>query len=633
MPEETGGSAGESAAKSEVSEGADRPDAAALEDSKDTGEKSVSVMRGIFGKVFAAERDGEIQEKDREAGLEEGDGIIYFSRIVRVDPVRKEMNIEFEQKELRFPADTVLYKTILRQETEMRSPSTAMEDGEKKGFQVDESYELVLKNQSLILGDAFVTDKEGKRIKGVTVNIKDDSGLKIGAAMREPEEGGEDLYMEPGVYGIELFAVNPKTGEGTTAFREIIIEGAQRIKFDVPALILGTKNLTYDLKTDMRAFDEQGKDAEFYVIEENQLLSAKETYADEESGEVLARLREGIYQVTMGAKHPVTGEEFTTAREVQVLDGYYIYAPDLLVAAGSSNYNLLEGVEVRSTDEEGKTIDLEVVVKDSSELGTGIAADTSDEGGSPEKEADKPKSRRRRSLDEFPTEIELSAEVPMNSLEETAGDGGTSLTEDGAATPSADAPPARDTQTDNPPLAEGDYRVLLASADPSTGKEIVKVRKVRAVGGGETRMQCTGCGANVNRKYITDVIGTMDGIQTDLHAHKDHSGERIVNLGTNLDNVTLGYLYEWRRGSNNIAFGKDRIFNDTVMHFAQVHGFERTGFVNWRGNSLKLISPAFSNGAEVTFNNPTDAGILSHLTLVEPMGQWGTVNVEGMEEM
>lgn len=425
---------------------------------------------------------------DAEGGtLDDIDGIIYFSRVVRV-VASDYSNIEFDDPHLEIPSGADLYGIQIQGRIPVASDSNAEpnEDGDnatpsnaEKADVSDDSfwtyaeedsaeaiedsdgvtgegveYKLFLKNPDLILGDAFFTDADGKKVKKVKVTVKNDEELKSAVIVESNEQGAPVITgMELGTYTVALTAVDPETEKEIVCEREVRVVPDERVIFDAPVLYIGTKNTSYELTSGMLARDENGGPVEpIYVLNEEELLAAKEevqvkatpsnaegsieeTETEETVTEV--RLKKGTYHVTLGAKHPVSGDEFTVEREVQVVDGYYIYAPTLEIAAGSTDYDLLQGVEVKNA--EGTTANVEVKLKDSSEL--------------------------LRAAEEFET---MSAESTEDETD-FAADTVTMYSENSADEKALSG---------NPALKEGSYRITLMANDPDTGEEIITVRPI-----------------------------------------------------------------------------------------------------------------------------------------------------------
>ena len=395
---------------------------------------------------------------DAEGGtLDDIDGIIYFSRVVRV-VASDYSNIKFDDPHLEIPSSADLYGIQIQGRIPVASDSNAEpNEGGAEGVE----YKLFLKNPDLILGDVAFTDADGKKVKKVRVTVKNDEELKSAVIVESNEQGAPVITgMELGTYTVTLAAVDPDTEEEIICEREVHVVLNKCVIFDAPVLYIGTKNTSYDLTSRMLARDENGGPVEpIYVLNEEELLAAREevqvkatpSNAEEsteetETGETETeetvtevRLKKGTYHVTLGAKHPVSGDEFTVEREVRVVDGYYIYAPTLEIAAGSTDYDLLQGVEVKN--DEGTTVDVEVKLKDASEL---LKAAEEFETMSAESTEDE---------NNFAADmVEMYSE---NSADEKVLSG-------------------------NPPLKEGSYSITLTANDPDTGEEIITNRQVSA---------------------------------------------------------------------------------------------------------------------------------------------------------
>lgn len=425
---------------------------------------------------------------DAEGGtLDDIDGIIYFSRVVRV-VASDYSNIEFDDPHLEIPSSADLYGIQIQGRIPVASDSNAepneggdnatpsnaekadvsddsfwtyAEEDSAEAIEDSDSviaegveYKLFLKKSDLILGDAFFTDADGKKVKKVKVTVKNDEELKSAVIVESNEQGAPVITgMEIGTYTVALTAVDPETEKEIVCEREVRVVPDERVIFDAPVLYIGTKNTSYELTSGMLARDENGGPVEpIYVLNEEELLAAKEevqvkatpsnaegsteeTETEETVTEV--RLKKGTYHVTLGAKHPVSGDEFTVEREVQVVDGYYIYAPALEIAAGSTDYNLLQGVEVKNA--EGTTANVEVKLKDASEL--------------------------LRAAEEFETMSAESTEEENDFAADTA-----EMYSENSADERA--------LSGNPALKEGSYSITLMANDPDTGEEIITVRPI-----------------------------------------------------------------------------------------------------------------------------------------------------------
>lgn len=467
-------------------------------------------------------------ETGADGTLEETEDVIYFDRIVRVVPAEGDVNIEYDEPILEIPADTELFGVQIHRNVPVATSSNAERAtasdadpkqesevlwGDDEGFWVDSEeenteetdddsdgiteegveYDLILKNPDILLEDAFLTDKDGKKIKKAKITVKDDSDLKTAAHVVINEKGVpyiENLYL--GTYVVELASTDPETGEEIVCDREIQVIPSERILFDAPTLYIGTRNLSYDLTAGMMARDELNQEVKaLYVVDETELLNAKEEAvatpsnaeaASEESpetgddAETELRLKKGLYHVVIGAKHPLTGEEFTVDRKVEVVDGYYIYAPVLEIPAGSTDYDLTSGAEVRNaSDSVEKAVEgVQISVEDISDLyrGTEAAEENvdADDRETDDTETETPEEEGTEDIAAIST-YSFSA-YSLASLgeaeeEETAA-------EKEAAASSGEA------KTEKPAVKEGTYTVTLSAEDPETGEKISVVRQVRA---------------------------------------------------------------------------------------------------------------------------------------------------------
>ena len=457
--------------------------------------------------------DSTAETKESESGsetaadgtLEETEDIIYFDRIVRVVPAEGDVNIEYDEPILEIPADTELFGVRIHRNVSVATSSnaeraTASDADPKQESEVlwgdDDSdgiteegveYDLILKNPDILLADAFLTDKDGKKIKKAKITVKDDSDLKTAAHVVINEKGVpyiENLYL--GTFMVELASADPETGEEIVCDREIQVIPSERILFDAPTLYIGTRNLSYDLTAGMMARDELNQEVKaLYVVDETELLNAKEEVvatpsnaeaASEESpekgddAETELRLKKGLYHVVIGAKHPLTGDEFTVTRKVEVVDGYYIYAPALEINVGTTDYDLTAGAEVRNAgDAEGKAVDVNIMVEDMSDL---YRDSVNEETGSDEDESD------------FSTEDAKDIDDGSQTSEEETDAMLFSYLPDSEEVPLAEsaqttAAENQEGQAEKPALKEGTYTVKLSAVDPETGEKITVLRQVR----------------------------------------------------------------------------------------------------------------------------------------------------------
>ena len=252
-------------------------------------------------------------ETGADGTLEETEDVIYFDRIVRVVPAEGDVNIEYDEPILEIPADTELFGVQIHRNVPVATSSNAERAtasdadpkqesevlwGDDEGFWVDSEeesteetdddsdgiteegveYDLILKNPDILLEDAFLTDKDGKKIKKAKITVKDDSDLKTAAHVVINEKVVpyiENLYL--GSYMVELASTDPDTGEEIVCDREIQVIPSERILFDAPTLYIGTRNLSYDLTAGMMARDELNQEVKaLYVVDETELLNAKE---------------------------------------------------------------------------------------------------------------------------------------------------------------------------------------------------------------------------------------------------------------------------------------------------------------------------------------------------------------------
>ena len=404
----------------------------------------------VTGTVYAEEVPLEKPGTYGRGSLDTGDGVIYFKRTVRVIP--GELCIKYENEELRIPADAELYSLVSKEENSATpSAATACDadeikdessHGETDKKRKNRKYELVLTGEDLLTEDAYVTDIKGERQPDIEVSIKDDTGLQAAVKIQENEDGKAEVFLLPGTYPVRLTATNPETGNPVTDVRYVTIEAGEQILFDAPTLFVGTRNTGFDLLSGVRAVSEDGQTVPVKVKDDSELDAARVTVTDEETGQENAKLKQGVYSVVLAADHPVSKEEFTCKRRVEIKDGYYIYAPDLEVRANTTDYDPLEGVVVR--DEKDEPIEhAEVRIKDMSSLYS---------TGNPQNALP----------DDIPRPATMSDAVP----EQPAG----LRSRRAAAVTEAEYPPLQEDRS---------YQILLASEDEG-GNEITTVRNIRA---------------------------------------------------------------------------------------------------------------------------------------------------------
>ena len=521
-----------------------------------------SLFKRLTGYVYAAENEKE------DAGLDESDKVIYFTRDVRVVMSLDAANIQFDEPVLQIESNADLYEVRVKGDLPVATPDRAEKKNgteetatpsqivesdtaeatvaEKENLatdaqlewdqngiedQKDEAdsdsaelefdgmtengteYTLNLKNPDLILGDTVLTDKNGKTIKKAKVTIKDDTDLKTAVEVTEDENGRPVIGgLRAGRYEVELTSIDPSTKEELNCIREIEIVEKGEITFDAPVLYIGTRNETYDLTQDVIATDESGEEVTpVYVVNEEELLKARisagetatsanakkqeedvETSdeADADNTNLDAKAKEnlfkpGTYHVTLGVKHPESGEEFTTKREIRIVDGYYIYAPTLEIEAGTKDYDLLSGVEVRNGRSGEVRTDIEVKVSDISSL---KAAEIEENNGT---EGD----AEERYEEEIETEdIANNSEITGSTMEEknvTAVRRAMKNSTASVATETEDLQGTTDVQPYNnvapvsmedlPAVKAGVYTITLVAEDPESGETITTQRNVRVV--------------------------------------------------------------------------------------------------------------------------------------------------------
>ena len=227
--------------------------------------------------------------------------------------------------------------------------------------------------------------------------------------------------------------------------RTVIVEKAREVTFSATALYISVTNTDCDLTQDVTAVDEEENPVtEIYVVEQEELQAAKQVITDDVSGQMREQYLPGQYYITLGAKHPETDEEFTVVREVNVGSGYYLYAPDLEIETAATQYDLLEGVELRSYDD-GSTAENAIITVDESDINSLEQIAMTDE-----------------EVMEFIEDMEKAGEEPAAAMEAML------LAEEGEDVVS------------NPPLKEGTYSYEIHAVDEETGETYSTVRMVSA---------------------------------------------------------------------------------------------------------------------------------------------------------
>ena len=288
-----------------------------------------AVTESIFGTVSAAE----ITDTQTE-------GVKYLTRTVWVVAGTDSIFIGYEEEDVQIKANEALYELVL------------IKDDTEQTTGTEPQYELVLKKPELLTEGIRVTDSAASLYNGASVTVTDDSELKNAVNIETAEDGTKTIKnINFGTYIIEVTAEDQSTGKKASCTRTVTVEG-EGIRFDAPPLCIGTQDIDYDLTTDVTAVDECGNPVEeIYVVDDSNLQAAKKTVVDEETGEEKEQYIAGSYLITLGAKHPVTEQEFQTEREVEVTNGFYLYGPAIEIEVGSTNYDVLDGLQLRSFDE------------------------------------------------------------------------------------------------------------------------------------------------------------------------------------------------------------------------------------------------------------------------------------------
>ena len=622
------------------------------ESGKPETEETSAADTNASGQDSEANASATATSSNTDGTLDEDDGIIYFDRIVRVVASDTGSNIEFDDPRLEIPSSAELFGIQIHGEFPVATDSNATpaeEDAKAtnsnaskpssdkeaadtldEGFWVNENetdteneafsgdsdgatengveYTLVLKKPELLTGDAYFTDPDGKKLKKVEIKLKDAEELKDAVLVEENEKGVPVITgMELGTYTIELSAVDPDTEEEITCEREVEVVPSQRVQFDAPTLYIGTRNTSYDLTSGMVARDENGTEVtELYVVDETELLAAKEevatasnanaeTAAGQEEGEETQKegaagtgLKKGIYHAVIGAKHPVTGEEFTVSRKVEVIDGYYIYAPVLEIRAGSTDYDLTSGAEVRdvSGTEEKAVADVPITIEDISDLYRGVETGEEEREDEAAEETTAADENTADSIAAAQTDIAahyaISAYAQSLASEDAAGSetGAETGTE---AADSAEAAAETETtgefKTEKPALQEGTYMITLSAVDPNTGEKIYMTRQVRVAAKSATLFQYQALNASVNgnTSSVSELPGKVtswldflpagvrgetlrDGGKADVTLTATENTNELDLLFHNYDNVQgLDQNASISIDGNNKVFAKDKL--------------------------------------------------------------------------
>ena len=344
--------------------------------------------------------------------------------------------IRYDKDPLQFYPETVLYEALSSKEAVLGDDTAEVR------------YELRCKDAALLTADAYVLDKSGGKVKDAAITVKNDAELRAACTVAETTKGTTKTMvcrMKPGTYSITLASTDPDTGKEITAERTVeILPSEERLIFDAPILYLEKTQMDYDLTKDVTVTDETGKDltesTKIYVVEEQELLDAIETITDEAGGEPVRQFRIGSYLVTIGALDPETGTECTAQRRVEVTDGYYLYAPDMEIETGVTQYDMLEGVELRSIKDDSVINNVEINVNESDMSALRQSAMTEEE------------------RNEFVETMEKAGEEPAAAMEIAL-------------------PMEVDGETvSNPPLKEGTYSYEIEAVDPATGQTYTTIR-------------------------------------------------------------------------------------------------------------------------------------------------------------
>ena len=453
---------------------------------------------GLLDKIkhvlFGEEKNTDIEETKTEGKIEETTAEDTKTDENALTDTELEENQDAENSEEENAAEEIPETDVIQDEDMIQDTDEDME------------YELVMKNPEMILDDVVLADAEGNKIRNAKITIKNDEELKDAVRVETSANGVPYIAgIEEGIYTIEISAIDPETEEEIICERDIEVIPSEQIHFDAPDLYIGTKNTSYDLLAGMVATDEKGEEVKaLYVINDQELAKAKIDTEDEDAQEETAtasnaeapttHLKKGTYRVVIGAKHPVSGEEFTVTRKVYIIDGYYIYAPTLEIEAGSTFYNLLDGVELRNANDGSRKEDAKITVTDMTDLLHG--SETEDEWFDEEDpvqeetiaETGENENPGENAEDNAETDAIAETGFSAYSLEPTE------ITEAVAAeetTVDANVKESEhaesvDEETVNtgsefmPPVKAGTYQVKLSATDPETGETITVFRTVKA---------------------------------------------------------------------------------------------------------------------------------------------------------
>ena len=482
----------------------------------------------------------------------------------------------------------------------------------------DMEYELVMKNPEMILDDVVLADAEGNKIRNAKITIKNDEELKDAVRVEVSANGVPYIAgIEEGIYTIEISAIDLETEEEIICERDIEVIPSEQIYFDAPDLYIGTKNTSYDLLAGMVATDEKGEEVKaLYVINDQELAKVKINTEDEDAQEETAtasnaetpttHLKKGTYRVVIGAKHPVSGEEFTVTRKVYVIDGYYIYAPTLEIEAGSTFYNLLDGVELRNANDGSRKEDAKITVTDMTDLLRG--SETEDEWFD---EEDPVQEERIAETGFSAYSLEPTEITEAVAAEETTVDANVKESEHAE---SVNEETVNTGSEFMPPVKAGTYQVKLSATDPETGETITVFRTVKAKASAYVAVQADHEYAmtaelNAYKDRVPDlttmdidkIVGTVElnDMESGIgwYVSAAISGNNVIDLP--VPSVPEGYdrkiTYRQRDEAGFLVGGGVDIANITTYHYSDYKDRSLAGLL---GFGMKDIYVATGRGTE-----------------------------------
>lgn len=207
----------------------------------------------------------------------------------------------------------------------------------------------------------------------------------------------------------------------------------EKVVINASVLHYKVNQMGYDLTEGVTVTDEKGVDH----TSEYEIYLAK---SEEEEPNSVITQKAGTYFVTIGARKPDSQKEYTAVRKVEVVEGYYLYAPDIEIETATTQYDLLKGAELRNPIDNSVVQDVSFSVNEIDKEALRKSAMSSDE------------------VADFIDTMEKAGEEPAAAME-------VSTLEEGG-----------DAAQSNPPLKAGAYSYVIQAVDEKTGESYSAVR-------------------------------------------------------------------------------------------------------------------------------------------------------------